>query len=113
MTEPIKPTVAEPFEDALQELTGFEVIGIQNHYGTEMERLGGIRSLCGAVWAYENRTVKTSWAQVEAMTLRELSGYFAEQTDDDPDRDLGKGVTPNGSQPSASPRATRQSSTTR
>lgn len=92
MLEPIKPTSELPFEEAIQELTGFEVIGISKHYGVEFEKLGGLRSLMGTVWAFENRTAKTDWHKIEAMTLRELNGYFPEK-DPDPDSDQGKGLS--------------------
>ncbi len=93
MVEPVKPTIDMPLDEALQELTGFEVIGSQKHYGDQFEKLGGIRTLCAAVWAWENRTAKVSWAAVEGRTLRELSGYFAER---DPLDEQGKadGRTP-------------------
>lgn len=90
MTE---PTINLPFDEALKDLTGFEVLGIQRHYGLDMERLGGIRSMIGAVWAFENRQAKTDWSTVERMTLRELNEYFAEP-DPDPESDQGKGSTP-------------------
>ena len=117
MTEPTKPTVDMPFKEALDELTGFEIIGIQNHYGLDLERLGGIRSVVGAVWAYANRTTRTSWSTVESMTLNQLYGYFA-RPDEDPDGDQGKDSTqpeprPVDSPNSASPRASRKSSTSR
>lgn len=89
MTEPAAPTVDMPFDEAIKELTGFEIIGIQKHYGTEFEKLGGIRSMIGAVWAFENRNERLSWAAVEGRTLREISGYFAERSPD-PESDQGK-----------------------
>jgi hypothetical protein len=91
--EPVKPTVALPLREALNDLTGFEVIGIEKHYGRSLEDLGGVRTLCGAVWAYENRdrpkSDPVSWTAVEGWSLRELSGYFAAE-DPDPDSDQGK-----------------------
>ena len=92
MTEPEPPAgprVDVPFKEALNGLTGFEAIGVQKHYGADLEKLGGVRSMCGTVWAYENRREKVSWQVVEAMTLAQLKGYFAEE-DPDPDSEQGK-----------------------
>ena len=96
----MSPLVPVPLEEALNDLTGFEVIGIQNHYGTELEKLGGARTLLGAVWAYRNRTETTSWHQVESMTMRDLDATFAKR-DPDPDSEQGNlsnsgGPTPAG-----------------
>lgn len=88
MTEEIKPTLDMPLKEAINELTGFEVIGIQKHYGAQFEQLGGIQAICGTVWAFENRTVKTEWSAIERRTIRELNGYFAER-DADPESDQG------------------------
>lgn len=98
----IKPTLDMPFDEALKELTGFEVIGIQQHYGAELERLGGIRSMMGAVWAFENRREKTSWRAVEGRTLRQINGYFA-QRDPDPESEQGKESAGSEPTPGASP----------
>lgn len=92
--EPIKPTVDLPLKDAIEELTGFEIIAIQKHYGADINDLGGVRALCGAVWAYENRTAKVSWQTVENMPLRELGGYFAKYN---PDADSEQGKELSGS----------------
>lgn len=81
-----------PLSEAIQELTGVEVIGIEKRYGRALEDLGGIRTLCGAVWAYMNRETKTEWSTVERLTMRELAGFFAAE-DPDPDSDQGKGST--------------------
>jgi len=97
MTEPAKPTVDIPLSVAVEELTGFEVIGIQDHFRTTMENLGAIKLVIGACWAYENRTAKTSWSAVEGRTLKELNGFFAEEPED-PDSDEGKGSTPDDGQ---------------
>ena len=98
MTDPTSdaPTIDLPLSEAVQGLTGFEALGIQKHYGTTFDQLGGIALTIGVVWAYENRgDKKRSWASVEAMTFRELTaGYFAPEPDDvnedEPDSDAGK-----------------------
>ncbi len=99
-----EPSVDLPFDEAIQELTGFEVIAAQRHYGTELEHMGGVRSLCAAVWAYRNRVERTDWATVERMSLRDLHGFFAEP-DPDPDSDQGKALRPGGARLGGSPRS--------
>lgn len=95
----IKPTHDVPLSVAVEEITGFETLGIEKRYGRKMEELGGTTLLMGVVWVYENRgDKKTSWSAIEARTLRELNGYFpAEPVDADtnePDSDLGKESAP-------------------
>ena len=93
-----KPTVDMPLDEALQDLTGFEVLGIESHYGQHLERLSGSQALIGAVWAYENRGAKTAWNVIEKMTVRELGGYFGAR-DPGPDSDQGKGSSTGESPP--------------
>lgn len=90
-----KPTVDLPLKQAIKNLTGFEVIAISGHFGKEFEALGGINSLIGTIWAYENRGTTVEWAHVKGMTLQEMEDYFAPEVFDadpsDPDSDQGKG----------------------
>jgi hypothetical protein len=95
MTDATPPTLDVPLTDAVQELTGFEALGIERRFAKKLEELGGISLTIGVVWAYENRgDNKRSWAGVEQMTFRELTGYFAPEPDDvdetEPDSDAGK-----------------------
>lgn len=98
--EPIKPTLDLPLSVAVEELTGFEVIAIERHYKMKLEELGGIRTLVGAVWAFEQRKSDkpVPWASIEALSMRQLGGYFEDEPDDvmpdDPDSELGKASTP-------------------
>jgi len=102
--EPIKPTCPWPMSVAVEELTGFEVLGIETHYRTTLDKLGAIGTLIGAVWAYESRTTSdgkpASWRAIEGMTIRALTGYFEPEPDDidpdSPDSDLGKESSPRG-----------------
>ncbi len=91
----VTPTVDMSIGDAVQELTGFEAIGIEKRFGARLEDLGGIPLVIGLVWAYENRTAKRSWGSVEHMTVRDLTGYFAPDPEDvnpeEPDSEAGKG----------------------
>lgn len=74
----IKPTLDIPLKDALEELTGWEVLAIEKAKRKPIEELGSIGMTIAVVWAYMNRDgQKTSWADVEKMTLRELNGFFA------------------------------------
>ena len=89
-SEEVKPTAEVPLSEAIQDLTGFEVLGIQKRYGVEFEKLGGIQALMGTVWSLENRQVKTDWSTIERMTLRQLNGYFPDK-DPDPESEQGEG----------------------
>jgi hypothetical protein len=95
-----EPVCDLPMSVAVEELTGFEVIGIEKHFGVTLDALGGISTMIGAVWAYESRAAgkPVPWASVKAKTLRELTEYFAAEPDDvmpeDPDSELGKESSP-------------------
>lgn len=97
--EPIKPTLDLPMTIAVEELTGFEVMAIERHFKQKIDDLGAVRLMIGTVWAFESRTLgkPAPWAEVEHMSMRQLSGYFEPEPDDvmpdDPDSDLGKAFT--------------------
>ena len=97
--EPIEPSVDLPLSAAVEEITGFEAIGIEKRLGAKLEDLGGTSLLIGVVWVYENRgDRKVSWQDVQSRSLRALRGYFQPEPDDvdpdDPDSELGKGSEP-------------------
>ena len=77
-----KATLDMPLEEAINDLTGFEVLAIEREFGDRMENLGGIRTLMGTIWAYENRDAKRPWADVKAMTMKEMQAYFAKKSPD-------------------------------
>jgi hypothetical protein len=74
--EPIKPTVDFPLSEAADELTGFEIIAIEKHYG-RLDTLVLGQLTVGFVWAFENRATKRTWAEIEAWSMAALNGYFA------------------------------------
>lgn len=90
--EDVKPTLDLPLSEAMNELTGFEIIAIEKHFGAPMENVAGTSLLIGAVWAFENRGAGTrSWADVKSMSMRQLNGYFeAEPVAPDDESELGK-----------------------
>lgn len=96
MTEvPPAPVVDIPLSVAVEEMTGFETIAVENHFKKEFNSLGGVKSLIGAIWVYANRDgKKMDWNAVKAMTLKQMQGFFAPSPDDpiedDPHSDLGK-----------------------
>jgi len=85
MLEDIKPSIDLPFDEAIQELTGFEVMAISKHYNAEFEKLGAIKTLMGVVWAFECRTHKTEWVDIQNRSIRELHGFFAAPDNKDPE----------------------------
>lgn len=91
----IKASVDLPFSAAVNELTGFECLAIEQRFRKPFHELGGM-TLAATVWAFENRDGNTrSWDSVLGMSLREMTGYFepepSDVDDDDPDSDMGKG----------------------
>lgn len=87
--QPVTPTLDIPLSEAVEGLTGFEVIAVEKHFGRTLADLGAVLLVIGVVWAYENRENKTDWSIVKARSLRELNGYFAPEPAD-PDDDTGK-----------------------
>jgi hypothetical protein len=90
--EPVKPSVDLPMSMAAQELTGFEILAVEKRYRASFADLGPIKLLIGTVWAYANRDgQQRAWPDVEAMTMRELSGFFEPEPEDmTEDSDAGK-----------------------
>jgi hypothetical protein len=76
-----KPTLEVTLGEAVEDLTGIEVDTLERRYSKGLENWTAKQLLVGVVWSYENRTVKTEWADVNARTMRELDGYFV-QTED-------------------------------
>jgi hypothetical protein len=88
-----------PLSVAAEELTGWEVLDIQGHFKQDMDDLGTVKLLIGAVWVYECRRTgtKVPWGQIKSMALKTLSGYFAAEPDDpDTADELGKDASPTG-----------------
>jgi hypothetical protein len=89
--EQVAPAVDLPISEAYNELTGFETIGILNHYqARDLGEIGAQRLQMGIVWAFANRKERTTWSTVERMTIRELDGYFAPEDPAGPMSDQGK-----------------------
>jgi hypothetical protein len=83
VTSPATHVVNLPLSDAVEELTGFEVLAIESYFGRDLNDLGSLRTLLGTVWVYRNRNgQKTDWTAVKAMTLKELQAYFAPSPDE-------------------------------
>lgn len=88
--EPTSTDERLPLDEAVESLTGFEVLDIEKHYGKSVDDIGAIALMYGVIHAYENRDGrKLSWAGVKAMTLKEARAYFADPVVD-PDSDEGK-----------------------
>jgi hypothetical protein len=92
MTRERKPPVVDiPFDVALEELNGFEVIAINKRFKAHLTDIDPLLAMMAVVWAFENRDGKTrSWESVQGMSQREISEYFADPTGD-PDDEQGKG----------------------
>lgn len=86
------PTSPLSLEDACNGFTGFEILGIQQHFGEKLENLGGAMTMYAAVWAYENRRERVAWPVVMAMSMQQVHDYFADE-DPDPESEQGKGPT--------------------
>lgn len=77
-TQPAQtPIVDVPLSEAVQELTGFEVIAVEAHFKRDFQDLGGFKTLLGTVWVYGNRDGRSmDWQTVKSMTLKQLNGFF-------------------------------------
>lgn len=90
------PKCAVPMSVATEELTGFEVLGIEKHFGVSLDRIGTISLMIGVIWALESRAASrpASWAAIKNMTIKDMSEYFPPEPDDampdEPDSELGK-----------------------
>lgn len=73
----------KPLSEAMKDLTGFELMGIEDHFHTTIDKMSGLRAMYGVVWALENRAEKTSWVAVKQLTLGEIENYFPEEDDMD------------------------------
>lgn len=96
MTTTTEHVIDLPLSAASEELTGYEVLKIQARFKRDMGDLGSIELLLGTVWAYECRRQEKiiPWSDVEGMTLRAMSDYFADEPEDEPGADeLGKDVS--------------------
>jgi hypothetical protein len=85
----LSPSTELTLADALDVMTGFEILAIQKQFGAALERISGTEALLGAVWAFENRREKTAWSKVLGMSMKELNGYFSEP-EPDPEGEQGK-----------------------
>jgi len=96
-------------EEAQSILTLGEANAIQRHYGQEMSNvpgqgLYGLELAAGIIWALERRGALeagaklTSWADVDALPLASLNGYFLEaelEADPtEPEGEQGKELSP-------------------
>lgn len=96
MTDPsiTTPPVCElPLSTAVEELTGYELLKLEQHFKKEFSDLGATKVAMGVVWAYECRRVERiiPWPDVEQMTLRQYGSYFAPEPEDPETADeLGK-----------------------
>lgn len=87
MTE---PQIDIPLSEAVESLTGFEVIAVQKHFNKQLDDMGGVELLMAAVWAWRKRANETTtWNDVKAMTIRDLKSFFPEEPRE-PDGEMGK-----------------------
>jgi hypothetical protein len=74
---PAEPRCPHPLSEALNHLTGSEVLQIQRHFNvTDLTNAGPVALLVGVVWAYENRHDPTSFKAVADRTVNDLTGFF-------------------------------------
>jgi len=72
-----------PLSEAMKDLTGFELIAIEDHYKTSIDKLSGLRAMYGVIFALENRAKKTTWSEVQSLKLSEVEEYFPDEDDMD------------------------------
>lgn len=95
----MEPVNDLPLSVASEEMTGYEVLKVQAHFKKDLADLGTAMLLIGVVWVYECRRAEkiVPWSDVESMTLKQLSAYFAPEPDDPDADELGKDAAPIGS----------------
>jgi len=88
--------------EASEMLTIGEIRTIERHYGKHFDGddLSGNDQLSAVIWAMERRKPRPpeskpySWADVDTMTMKEASNYFApepvEADESDPESEAGK-----------------------
>lgn len=88
MTEPaVKFDFTE--EEAIGELTGFDIEAIRKKFGRDLSELGS-EAVTAATWCLLNRDGrKVELATVKAMSLRQMKAHYR-AAEDDPDSDTGK-----------------------
>lgn len=86
---PAGPVNELPMSVATEELTGYEVLKVQAHFKTDLSELGPARLLMAVIWVYECRRLGKviGWPDIEAMTIRQLGGYFAPEPSDPDEAD--------------------------
>lgn len=86
----IKPTLDIPMSEAMQRLTGFEIVKIKKQLKRpSLADADPIETMYGVMWAYENRTHPVTWDAVMSMEMNEVQGYFAPEPVE-PDGDMGE-----------------------
>ncbi|WIM99392.1 hypothetical protein ACTOB_003043 [Actinoplanes oblitus] len=68
----------------MNDLNGFEYMGIQKKFGQPFEKLSGAERAMGVYWALVNRKESTPWSVVEKIPMYELVGYFQPEDEADP-----------------------------
>ena len=81
----IKPTCQWPLLEAIEELTGCEIIAIEREFKCHVESLSQHQTIIGVVWAFENREHERTWAEIKSLRRKELTGYFQPEPKDDED----------------------------
>lgn len=89
-------------EESVELLTLGETMAIEGHFGKSIDGgMSAIELTAGVIWAFERRNdlkgtsgKRTDWHDIEAMKLRDLKTYFADEEididPDDPETEQGK-----------------------
>jgi hypothetical protein len=98
MSEPTPPAAVAPgtmrMSEAIESLTGFETIGIEDRCGRDMDALSGTRLTIGVVASMLKRSglsTKDAWISAQAMSLKQLNEWFAPEPEVDVEDEPGKG----------------------
>lgn len=78
-------------EEMFESLTGYEEVGVSQHFGAEIGSLAGskptmfLRSMVFTHLVREGKTAKEAKAEVMGMPLKACNDYFAEDDEPNPE----------------------------
>ena len=86
----IEPKLNMPMSEAMQRLTGYEMLKIKKQLKrTSIADGDPIETMYAVMWAFENRNAPTTWDSVMALEMHEVQGYFQPEPAD-PDGEAGE-----------------------
>ena len=83
--------------EAVESLTGFETIAVEDHFGKPWEELSGTRLTLGVIAMLHKRdgmSARDAWQAAKGMTVGQINAFFADEPhaelDGEPSDEPGK-----------------------